>query len=160
MILLPAKLLSSNAGAVAYEYFAGPGPHAIGGGGVMKPLWWICAGLGLCSCLLMVAYNAIFAKDTPQTNRLARIVVGFVYGLLVVAGGVVAWKVLSTDPIAWKHVVTSSIMIVIGLGGLALTVTGAGEGGLSSGSDEKKVEEKDEKPDEEPEEKPEEDPGD
>ncbi len=129
--------VGSNAGAVAYEYFAGPGPYAVGGGGVIKPLWWICAGLGLCSCLLMLAYNAIFAKDTPQTNRLARIVVGFVYGLLIVAGGVVAWKVLSTDPIAWKHVVTSTIMIVIGLGGLALTLTGAGEGGFSDGGGKK-----------------------
>jgi dipeptide/tripeptide permease len=121
--------VGSNAGAVAYEYFAAHG-------GSIKPLWWICAGLGVGSSLLMLAYNAVFSKDTPQTNRLARVAVGFVYGLLIVAGGVVAWKVLSTTPIAWKHVVTSTIMILIGIGGLILTLTGKGEGGFSQGGGE------------------------
>jgi dipeptide/tripeptide permease len=117
--------VGSNAGAVAYEYL-------VAHGGSVKPLWWVCAGLGVGSSLLMLAYNAIFARDTPATNRLARIVVGFVYGLLVVAGAVVAWKVLGTEPVAWKHVVTSTIMILIGIGGLALTLTGKGEGGFSA----------------------------
>jgi dipeptide/tripeptide permease len=110
--------VGSNAGAVAYEYF-------VSTTGSPVPLWWICAGLGVGSGLLMLVYNAVFAKDTPATNKLARVVICFVYALLIAGGGIVMWKILSADKIAWKHIVTSSLMILIGVGGLALTLTGA-----------------------------------
>jgi MFS family permease len=110
--------VGSNAGAVAYKYFVTTTRSPV-------PLWWICAALGIGSTLLMLVYNAVFAKDTPATNRLARIVICFVYGLLALGGGILMWRVLGADTIAWKHIVTSSLMIAIGLGGLGLTLTGA-----------------------------------
>lgn len=110
--------VGSNAGAVAYEHF-------VKASGSPVPLWWICAALGVGSALLMFVYNAVFARETPATNRLARIVICFVYGLLVIGGGIVMHAVVTADAIAWKHVVSSTLMILIGAGGLALTLTGA-----------------------------------
>ena len=83
----------------------------------------IFAGLGVLATAGLMLYNRVFAADTPQTNSRARQIMIGIYSLLAILG---AWFFYSSAfggvTIAYKTMVQATIMILIGTGGLMISL--------------------------------------
>ena len=115
------SLVGSSVGGAMYESMLKP---LIGQAGVeakLRGFWLIFAALGVLASLGMIVYNRIFGLDTPRTHALARLVMTFVYLLIV---GLGAWFLLAAwrgeGPVSPKIVVQAVIMLALGGGGLAI----------------------------------------
>lgn len=116
------SLVGSNLGGAMYEAMLKPLVGQIGIEGELRNFWLIFAGLGVVAMAGLLLYNRIFAKNTPETNALARRVMIGVYGTFAFLG---AWffytSLFGGEEVAYKTMVQSVIMLLIGLGGLAIS---------------------------------------
>ncbi len=139
------SLVGSNFGAVLYKKIlkpVAPPPEAVASGMPLAPevvsqirfFWLIFAVLGVFSMLGMLLYNRYFSKDTPETNlRAWKIMLGLYIALLVVGAYFLIYSLLLTPQIQWKTLVQSSIMVLLGLGGVIISIKGTPvEGGTGS----------------------------
>jgi dipeptide/tripeptide permease len=116
------SLVGSNLGGALYESLLKP---LVGQSGIesdLRNFWLMFAGLGILAMGGLIAYNRIFAQDTPRTNRLAWRVMLFVYGALVVLGVWYFTTAVSGEEISYKTMVQAVIMFLIGSGGVAISL--------------------------------------
>ncbi len=130
------SLLGSNLGAVLYERIMAPiapAAEAVAAGmplsaevlAQVRNFWLIFAGLGIFCLAGMLLYDRYLSADTPQTNRQAwRTMLG-IYSFIAVAGVFfLIQAVLLAEQIQWKTFVQSLIMLVLGSGGILISLKG------------------------------------
>jgi hypothetical protein len=88
----------------------------------LRNFWLIFAGLGVFAMGGLITYNQIFVEDTPATNRLAWRVMLVVYIVLAVLGIWYFSTSLMGDEVSYKTLVQAVIMLVIGGGGIAISL--------------------------------------
>jgi hypothetical protein len=117
------SLIGSNLGGVMYEAMLKPLVGQTGIESSLRNFWLIFAGLGVLATAGLMLYNRFFAADTPQTNSRARHIMIGIYSLLALLG---AWffyvSAFGGESVAYKTMVQASIMILIGAGGLAISL--------------------------------------
>ena len=113
------SLVGSNVGGEMYYRFLAPLKGQTGISSSLRNFWLVFAILGIVTMLLLVVYNRIFGEDTPDTRRKARRVMIVIYGLLVfLSAGMVIFVYTSKGLVPPKTWVQSTIMLLIGVGGL------------------------------------------
>ncbi|HCV42791.1 MAG TPA: MFS transporter [Bacteroidetes bacterium] len=117
------SLIGSNLGGVMYEAMLKP---LIGQTGIesnLRNFWLIFAGLGVLATVGLMLYNRFFAADTPHTNSRARQIMMGIYSLLVTLGGWFFYiSAFGGETVAYKTMVQSLIMVLIGAGGLVISL--------------------------------------
>lgn len=120
------SLVGSSVGGAMYETRLKPLIGQLGIEGHLRGFWLTFAALGVVAALGMIVYNRFFALDTPQTNARARRIMVGVYILIIVLGAVFMYDALFRgEAVAYKVLVQSLIMLVLGGGGLAISRRGA-----------------------------------
>jgi proton-dependent oligopeptide transporter, POT family len=117
------SLIGSNLGGSLYEAMLKPIVGAPDSAGTFRTFWFIFVGLGILAMLGLLAYHRVFSADTPAANRLAhRIMVGL-YALLAALGLIFVYtSTLGSGPISYKTLVQATIMLLIGGGGLSISL--------------------------------------
>jgi dipeptide/tripeptide permease len=116
------SLVGSNLGGLMYESMLKP---LIGQAGIeadIKTFWLTFAGLGIVAMLGLILYNRFFAHETPQANRISRLIMLGVYTLLIILGGWFFYNALTSESIAYKTLVQALIMLLIGGGGMWISM--------------------------------------
>jgi MFS family permease len=117
------SLVGSNLGGTLYESMLKP---LVGRAGIeteLRDFWLIFAGLGTVAMIGLILYNRFFANDTPTTNARARQLMIAIYGGLVIFGGWFLYtSVFGGESVLFKTMVQASIMLLIGCGGLAISM--------------------------------------
>ncbi len=117
------SLVGSNLGATMYETMLKP---LVGQEGIrtsLRNFWLVFAGLDVVAIVGLLLYNRFFSADTPTTNRLARQIMIGVYTLLAVIGIWFLYRAgFTAATINYRTLVQAVIMLLIGLGGLLISV--------------------------------------
>ena len=117
------SLVGSNLGGVMYESMLKP---LIGHGEtheVVRTFWLIFAALGMLAMAGLLLYNQFFSADTPATNKRARQIMVGVYTMLIAVGGWFLYSsVFAGEFVAYKTLVQAVIMLLIGSGGVAISL--------------------------------------
>ncbi|MBN1224208.1 MAG: MFS transporter [Candidatus Aminicenantes bacterium] len=128
------SLFGSNFGAILYERMLkplAPDPDALALGipldsqvlGQIKFFWMIFAVLGVVCLLGMLLYNRYFSEATQESNRLAKKIMIGIYAVLGAAGVYfVIYSLFLTDPIQWRTLVQASILLILGGGGIKISL--------------------------------------
>jgi dipeptide/tripeptide permease len=116
------SLLGSNLGGVLYESMLKPLIGRADVAGDIRQFWLLFAAINLVAIAGLVLYNKHFSKDTPETNSRARAIMIGIYAFLTLAG---LWFLQSSlfgrETIAYRTLVQSFIMLLIGCGGLLIS---------------------------------------
>jgi hypothetical protein len=117
------SLLGSNLGGVLYESMLKP---LVGRGDVtgdIRGFWMLFAGINLVAIAGLLLYNRHFSRDTPETNARARAIMIGIYAVLALSG---LWflqsSVVGREAIAYRTMIQSFIMLLIGAGGLFISL--------------------------------------
>ena len=117
------SLLGSNLGGVLYESMLKP---LVGRGDVtgdIRAFWMLFAGINLVAIAGLLLYNRHFSRDTPETNARARAIMIGIYAVLALSG---LWflqsSVVGRETIAYRTMIQSFIMLLIGAGGLFISL--------------------------------------
>jgi hypothetical protein len=117
------SLLGSNLGGVLYESMLKPLVGQSDVAGDIRGFWILFAVINLAAIGGLLLYNRYFSHDTPATNARARRVMIAIYTALSLAG---LWFLHSSltggDTIAYRTLVQSFIMLLIGGGGLLISL--------------------------------------
>jgi len=128
------SLFGSNLGAILYQKILKPlapsqaslaagDPLSAAAVGQIKLFWMIFALLGVFCLIGMLLYNKYFAEDTPATNRKAKMVMLGIYMVLAAAGiYFFVYSVFFSDPVQWKTMVQSVILLGLGGGGIWISL--------------------------------------
>ena len=91
--------------------------------GQIRLFWLIFAGLGLFCLVGMLLYNRFFSKDTDIAKKRAWKIMLGVYIVLSVAGiYFVAEALFLSDQIQWKTLVQELIILLLGSGGVLISL--------------------------------------
>ncbi|MBN1163545.1 MAG: MFS transporter [Candidatus Krumholzibacteriota bacterium] len=113
------SLVGSNVGGEMYTAFLTPLKGQEGVAANLRNFWLVFALLGLVTTCALIIYNRIFGEDTAPTRLKARRVMLFIYGLLIVLSiGMIFFVNQTKDAIPPKTWIQSTIMFLIGVGGL------------------------------------------
>lgn len=115
------SLIGSNLGGVMYEAMLKPVVGSADAPGAARTFWLIFVALDIVGAFGLLAYHRAFAEDTPAANRRARMIMIGIYALLLTLGAVFVTWAFGAAETDYKTLVQASIMIVIGLGGLAVS---------------------------------------
>jgi dipeptide/tripeptide permease len=117
------SLIGSNLGGSLYETMLKPLVGTPDTATAVRSFWLLFAGLGVLACAGLVLYNRFLAPDSPASHRHSRRIMTGVYAVLVLVGG---WFFVGSfsgpDGPAYKTIVQSTIMLLIGSGGLIISV--------------------------------------
>lgn len=117
------SLVGSNIGGTMYELMLKPLVGQAGVEGDLRTFWLIFAVLDLVAIGGLLAYNKVFAADTPSTRALAQRVMMGLYSALILLGG---WFLYSSiwagDTVVYKTMVQAFIMLGIGVGGVFISI--------------------------------------
>jgi proton-dependent oligopeptide transporter, POT family len=116
------SLIGSNIGGVLYEAMLKPQAGSPGAATAYRAFWFLFAMLDFVSMVGLVLFNKYFAENTPAANRAARRIMAGIYVLLVCVGGWFLVNSVSGVGIAYKVLVQSVIMLLIGIGGIIISV--------------------------------------
>jgi proton-dependent oligopeptide transporter, POT family len=117
------SLIGSNVGGMMYEAFLKPLIGSADPSGDIQRFWLAFAALGLLAMAGLMLYNRTFAADTPQTRARARRIMMGLYTALCVIGLWFLYSALSKSPaIPYRTVVQAAIMILLGSGGLFISI--------------------------------------
>ncbi|MBI5476720.1 MAG: MFS transporter [Ignavibacteriales bacterium] len=116
------SLVGSNLGGVMYESMLKPIVNQPDAASTIKTFWLIFAGLGIVAMLGLVSYNRFLSADTPKANKISRQLMIAVYSVLIILGGWFLYNSVSAETIAYKTMVQATIMLVIGGGGIAISL--------------------------------------
>jgi POT family proton-dependent oligopeptide transporter len=117
------SLVGSNLGGVMYESILKPliGVQAVDA--EIRFFWLTFAGLGLVAMTGLLLYDRFLSVDTPRANLIARKIMLGVYLLLIILGVYFLYdSVFGGQAISYKTLVQASIMLIIGLGGITITL--------------------------------------
>jgi len=117
------SLVGSNAGGVMYEAMLKPMVGRADAAGEIRLFWLLFAALGFMATGGLLLFNRYFASDTPRTNARALKIMTGIYAALIVIG---AWffyaSVSGGGPVGYKTMVQALIMLLIGTGGLFISL--------------------------------------
>ncbi len=116
------SLIGSNLGGVLYEAMLKPVVANPDAPLVFRNFWLLFAGLDLISMAGLMLFNKYFAEDTHRASRAARRIMSGVYLLLICLGGWFLVTSVSGTSINFKVLVQSVIMLLIGTGGIIISV--------------------------------------
>jgi proton-dependent oligopeptide transporter, POT family len=117
------SLVGSTIGGVMYESMLKPLVGNTGIGSELARFWMIFAILDVFAVVGLLLYNRYFAVETAENARTAGKIMMGVYVLLVLLG---AWffysSVLGGEKIAYRTMVQALIMLMLGVGGVAVSL--------------------------------------
>jgi len=128
------SLFGSNFGAILYEKMLkplAPDSDKLAAGVALGPLvlwkikvfWLIFAVLGIVCLVGMLLYNKFFSEDTPETNRGAWKIMMGLYFILAASGlYFLIYSLFLTDQILWRTFVQSLILLILGGGGMKISL--------------------------------------
>jgi dipeptide/tripeptide permease len=109
------SLFGSSIGATLYEEIAKKGNNP-------KLFFMLFFILGVLSSIGLVLYNRFFMQDNEKTNRRAYIVMFGFYILITLLGLLFVYNSFAPTGIIWKRILQSSILLLVGLGGIGLSL--------------------------------------
>ncbi|MCX6133040.1 MAG: MFS transporter [Ignavibacteriales bacterium] len=119
------SLVGSSIGGALYESIMKPvigQPDSIG---TTRLFWLMFAGLDIAAVVGLMFYNRAFAIDTPETNARARTIMIGVYVLLLIVG---CWflyiSAFTGATVNYKTMIQAVIMLLIGGGGVVISLKG------------------------------------
>jgi len=116
------SLVGSNLGATMYEAMLKPLVGQTGVAGDIRKFWLIFAALDIVAVAGLVVYNRFFAEETEKSSRLARRIMVVIYAGLVAVGAYFFYSsTFAVETTAFRTLVQSLIMLVIGVGGLIIS---------------------------------------
>ena len=116
-------LVGSNLGAVMYEAMLKPliGLDAIEGD--IRLFWLIFAGLGIIAMTGLLLYDRFMSVETPRAVSVSKRIMLAVYSILIFLGAYFLYdSLLASAEVSYKTLVQASIMLIIGLGGIIITL--------------------------------------
>ncbi len=117
------SLVGSNLGGTLYETMLKPLIGRTEVENELRNFWLLFAAMDAVAIAGLVAYNRTFMADTPATNELARRIMSGIYGLLILLGGWFFYRSLfEGDTVDYKTLVQAIIMLMIGLGGVTISL--------------------------------------
>ncbi len=116
------SLVGSSAGGAMYAGMLKPLVGQTGVAGELRNFWLLFAALDVLAVAGLLVYNRFFAEDTPAATAAARRIMIGVYAGLVVLGGWFFYSSLSVSGIAYRTMVQACIMLLIGVGGVAISL--------------------------------------
>ena len=117
------SLVGSNLGGVMYESRLKPLVGRADVSGDVRDFWLIFAALDVVAVIGLLLYNRFFAVESPAGRRLARRIMIGVYAAVVIMGGWALYtSTLAAATIAYRTLVQASIMLLIGGGGIAVSL--------------------------------------
>jgi dipeptide/tripeptide permease len=113
------SLFGSNLGGEMYHAILAPLKGHAGVAGTLRDFWLVFAGLGVLTMGGLILYSRLFGADTDATRRRARVVMFFIYGLLLAGSAAMLLLVFRAGgAIPVKTAIQSGIMALIGVGGI------------------------------------------
>jgi proton-dependent oligopeptide transporter, POT family len=117
------SLIGSNLGGALYEAWLKPLVGTAAGSDQTRAFWLTFAALGLIAMIGLMLYNRFFAADTPLANQRARKIMTAIYTFLPAIGAWFLYKGMFGGPEpAYRMVVQAALMIILGAGGLAVSL--------------------------------------
>ena len=127
------SLVGSSLGGALYESMLKP---LVGQSFIQnetRTFWLIFAGLGVVAMFGLTFYNRFFSEDTPKTNSRARSIMIGIYSVLVVIGGLFFYSsIYGGETVQYKTMVQAIIMILIGAGGLFISLRSSSHQALNT----------------------------
>ena len=116
------SLVGSSAGGAMYAAMLKPIVGRTGVAGELRMFWLLFAALDVLAVGGLLLYNRFFAADTPAAAGSARKIMIGVYAGLAVLGGWFLYSSLSGLEIAYRTMVQACIMLLIGVGGMSISL--------------------------------------
>ncbi len=116
------SLIGSNLGGALYERILKPVIGSADASATVREFWLIFAVLGAVAISGLLLYNRFFMTDTPETNARARKIVLGMYTIVAAAGAWFFYTSVESAEISYKTMVQAVIMLLIGGGGLLITL--------------------------------------
>ncbi|MBI4858726.1 MAG: MFS transporter [Candidatus Riflebacteria bacterium] len=121
-------LLGSNLGAFLYESMVSPLVGTPQGLVRAQQFWVLFAVLDVVACVGLVLFARHFGTDTPETRARASTVMIVVYAAILVLGCSFLLIAFSRAPIQYKTAVQSAIFLLLGGGGLFISLRSRARG--------------------------------
>ena len=117
------SLVGSSLGGALYGAMLKPLVGQPGAAASARTFWLLFVALNAVAAVGLLAYDRVFAQDTPATRRLARRFMLGIYALLL-AGGLLFLKsgLPGGGAVSYKTVVQATIMLLLGAGGVAVSL--------------------------------------
>jgi dipeptide/tripeptide permease len=117
------SLVGSNLGGVMYESILKPLVGTDSAGSEIKLFWLTFAGLGIVAMTGLLLYDRFLSTETPSANSISRKIMLGVYIALIILGFYFLYlSTFSGQEISFKTLVQASIMLIIGIGGIIITL--------------------------------------
>jgi dipeptide/tripeptide permease len=117
------SLVGSSLGGTLYGAMLKPVVGTPGAAAAARNFWLIFVALNIVAAIGLVFYDRVFAQDTPETNAKARKVMIGIYGLLLTAGLLfLRSSIWGSAEISYKTMVQAAIMLLLGAGGMAVSL--------------------------------------
>ncbi len=116
------SLVGSSAGGAMYETMLKPLVGRAGVAGALRNFWLLFAALDILAVGGLLVYNRYFAAETEAASRSARKVMIGIYAGLILIGGWFLYASLSAPLVAYRTMVQACIMLLIGAGGIAISL--------------------------------------
>jgi len=116
------SLVGSSAGGAMYATMLKPLVGRSGVAGELRNFWLVFAALDVLAFVGLLLYNRFFAVDTPAAANSARKIMIGVYSGLVLLGGWFLYSSVTAESIAFRTMVQACIMLLIGAGGVAISL--------------------------------------
>jgi len=116
------SLVGASAGGALYASLLKPLVGKTGVAGELTRFWLMFAALDLVALIGLLLYNRFFAVETPAAVSSARTIMIGIYIGLILLGGWFLVDSLSVSPPAYRTMVQAVIMLLIGIGGIAISL--------------------------------------
>ena len=117
------SLIGSSLGGMLYGSMLKPLIGQSGAAAAARTFWLIFVALNTVAAVGLIAYDRVFAEDTPETNEKARKVMLAIYVLLLVAGVLfLRSSLFGGAEISYKTLVQAVIMLLLGAGGTLVSL--------------------------------------
>ncbi len=110
------SLLGSNIGSFLYGRFMTPVINTPAAPGRARLFWLMFAVLDIVAAVGLILFARAFGTDSPDTRRRARPIMNFVYGLILLLGGVFLYYAGGNT----RTIVQAIIFVGLGIGGLLM----------------------------------------
>jgi len=114
------SLLGSNIGSFLYGRFMTPVINTPAAPGRARLFWLMFAVLDIVAAAGLILFARSFGTDSPDTRRRARPIMNFVYGLILLLGGVFLYYAGGNA----RTIVQALIFVGLGVGGLLMNRAG------------------------------------
>ncbi len=120
------SLVGSSAGGALYASMLKPLVGQTGIEGDLRNFWLLFAALDLLALGGLLLYNRFFAVDTPASARVARWIMIGIYVGFTLLGAWFLYGSVTGEAIEFRTLVQACIMLLIGAGGVAISLQPSG----------------------------------